>query len=87
MLAVVAPVFHEYVYGAVPPVADTVAVPSADPKHVASVLLQVGSNGADGPPTVALHVVEHPLASVTVTLYVPALRPLMPAVVAPVFHR
>jgi hypothetical protein len=36
---------------------------------------------------VALHAVEHPLESVTVTEYVPAVPAVILGVVAPVFHR
>ena len=48
MLAVVAPLLQEYVYGAVPPVVVALAVPSAAPKHVASVLVQVADSDPAG---------------------------------------
>ena len=48
-------------------------------------LLEVADN-AVGSVTVALDVVVHPLASVTVTVYVPATSPLAVAVVAALLH-
>ena len=40
-LAVVAPLLHKYVYGAVPPVAVTLAVPVVVPWHATGVFVQV----------------------------------------------
>jgi hypothetical protein len=52
-------------YGVVPPVAVTVTVPFDPPLHVTLVLVDEATNTA-GCVTVALIVVEQPLASVTV---------------------
>ena len=67
--------FQLYVYGAVPPKAEAIAEPFAAPQ-VASL---VASILAVGPPMsliVADAVDEHPLASVMVTVYVPAANPV-----------
>ena len=72
-------------YGAAPPVAVTNPVPSFEPLHVTSEKLIVKV----GPPMVlitAVAVSEHPLASVIVTEYVPAMTPVIEAVVAELLH-
>jgi hypothetical protein len=67
---VVAPVFHAYVYGEVPPEGDAVRV-AEDPLHTVPERLTVTDGGAftvNVPDPEA----EHPFESVTVTVYVPA---------------
>ena len=83
--AVVAPVFQEYVKGAVPPDAVTVAAPFASPKHNGSVPVILATNRG-GSTSVMVKVVSQLLESVTVTVYVPAVNPEIVAVVAPVFQ-
>jgi hypothetical protein len=75
-------VFHENKYGRVPPEAVTVALPVDWPKHNTSVWLVIATtNGLAGSVIVALAVAVQPRESVTVTIYVPADRLLMVAVV------
>jgi len=69
----------------VPPLTATVADPSVPPLHNGSVILDVITNC--GPwLIVALEVAVHPLASVTVAVYVPAVIFEILAVKSPVFH-
>src|SRR6188474_327265 len=86
MSSVVAPLLHAKVYGAVPPL----TVRSTEPLLAAHAAASVGTAPATrvlpGCATVALAVCVQPLASVMVTLYVPAPRPLMSSVVAPLLH-
>jgi len=63
------------VYGAVPPEAEAVAEPFAAP-HVASVVASILTVGSPRSLIVAVAVDEHPLASVIVTVYVPASSPV-----------
>ena len=65
-----------------PPVADAVAPPSDNPLHVTLLSTTAEADNTDGSVTVALLVDVQPLLSVTVTVYVPALTPLIDAVVA-----
>ena len=66
----------------VPPFALTVAVPSVPALQLTLVLVTVDVNAA-GSFTVVFAVVEHPLASVMVTVYVPADRLFAAAPVPP----
>ena len=60
-----------------PPVAVTVAEPVAPPKQSTFVCaVIVAANAAAGSVMVTVAVVVHPPASVTVTVYVPAARPV-----------
>ena len=78
-VVVVAPVFQKYVYGDVPPLTNTATLP-LDCPHVSlfPVTLHIGALGVV---KVTLHTVVQPLASDTVTLYVPAPKLLAVAVV------
>jgi hypothetical protein len=70
-------VFHTYVYGDVPPLAETAALPSLPPKQLTFVLEEiVADKAADGSVMVTVAVVLQFLLSVTVTVYVPAESPL-----------
>jgi hypothetical protein len=71
-VAVVAPLLHKKVYGAIPPATVTVALPLQIPAPVALLLTVAVGTGPARFATVAVPVAEHPLASVAVTLYVPA---------------
>ena len=64
-----------------PPVGETVALPSLPPKQLTSVFEGVGTFNTVGCPMVTPCVAVQPLLSVAVTLYVPAERPLTLAVV------
>jgi len=66
-LLVVLLLLHKYVYGAVPPEAPRVAVPSLFPKQTAFVVATVDVS-AVGSPTTPVAVAVQPLLSVTVTL-------------------
>ena len=82
MLAVVAALLHEYVYGAVPPVALAVAEPLFPPLQLMFVFTTELATTAEGSVMVTLDVLVHEFASDTVTVYVPAVTPVMLAVVA-----
>ena len=75
MLAVVAALLHKYVYVGVPPVAVTVAVPLQTPQ--AAAVEETLHVNAAGCVMVTEHVVVHPLAEVTVAVYVPAANPVL----------
>jgi hypothetical protein len=81
---VVAPLLQIKLYGNAPPSGVTVAVPFVAP-HVVAVEAAVAVG-----PGVSIMIDEpdavHPVASVTVTMYVPATKPLMDDVVAPLFQ-
>ena len=64
-------------YGEVPPLAVTVAVPLLYDGHVASVLV-ADADIAVGSETVIVVVAEHPLTSVTVYVYVPTVTVKVP---------
>jgi hypothetical protein len=68
MAVCIGELFHEYVYGAVPPAGIAVAVPVELPKQFTLVWLVVAVSAAAGWVTVAFAVVVHPLLSVTVTV-------------------
>ena len=75
---------HEYVYGVVPPVAVTVALPVLAPLHKTSVKDEMEVLIPDEFATVTAAFTLHPFESKTVTVYVPALILLIVAVVPPV---
>ena len=72
-------------YGAVPPETVVFAVPSQEPAQLASFEVALAVNVA-GSLMVAEAVAVHPFASVTVSVYDPAHKLLMFAVVAPLFQ-
>ena len=86
IVAVVAPVFHKYEYPAVPFDANEVAEPVEAPLHRILVVEGIDTANKVGCVIVAVFDVVHPLASVAVTVYVPAVRLLIVADVDPVFH-
>ena len=61
-----APVLHAYVYSVVPPVTDTVAVPSQSPLHVTSVE-EIAAERREGSVTGIAIVSSQPVASVIIT--------------------
>ena len=65
--AVLCPLLHKYEYGSVPPITDTVAVPSLNPLQLITVIVSVLANTA-GCVTVVLMLAVQPLASVTLKL-------------------
>ena len=73
-------------YGAVPPVGVKFILPVLAPKHNTS-LGNAFKLRAFGAITVALIVVLQVFASVTVTVYVPALKLLMSCENEPLFHK
>ena len=73
---------HAYVYGAVPPEAVTEATPVQLPLHSTFVCDPVVVK-AGGCVMLKVRVVVHPFASVTVTVYVPAQRPVVDEPVPP----
>jgi hypothetical protein len=87
IVADVDPVFHKYEYPAVPFDATEVAEPVKAPLHNTFVVDGIDIANKLGCVIVALVDVVHPFASVAVTVYVPATRLLIVAVVAPVFHK
>ena len=72
--SVVAPFDQRYVYAVVPPDTDKLAAPVELPKQRTFVPDIEAVSAAAGCVIVTLAVVVHPLASVIVTLYVPAVR-------------
>ena len=70
-----------------PPVADAVAPPSDNPLHVTLLSTTAEADNTAGSVTVLLAVAVQPFASVTVTVYVPALTPVIDAVVAALLHK
>ena len=85
MVAVVAPLLQAYVYGAVPTLTVVFADPSQEPAQLASFEVALAVNVA-GSLMVTEEVAVHPFASVTVSVYDPAHRLLMFAVVAPLLQ-
>ncbi len=75
-VGVVCPLFQRYVYAPVPPLGVAVAVPFAPPLQDTFVPVTVTVTPVAGWVIMALEVVVQPFASVTVTVYVPALRPV-----------
>jgi hypothetical protein len=72
LVVCVGEVFHEYEYCGVPPVTVTSTLPSVPPKHEISVTETVAASTLFSV-MVTEPVLIHPLASVTVTVYPPAL--------------
>ena len=72
-------------YGAVPPIGVAVASPFANP-HVGAVVSAAVQVGPAISVNVATQVVVQPLSSVTVTVYIPAAKPLAVAVVWALLH-
>ncbi len=70
-------------YGEVPPEAVTVAVPSLAPKADAAVAVADADTAAAGWVTVNVREAVHELASVTVTVWLPAANPVLVADVPP----
>jgi hypothetical protein len=69
------------------PAAVAVAVPVLPPLQVTLVPATVADKVQPGCPTVLAHVAVQLFASVTVTVYVPAINPVIVAVVAALLHR
>ena len=86
MLAVVAELLQAKMYGAVPPAPLAVADPLLPPLQLTFVFATVDATNAVGSVIVVLDVVVQLFASVTVTVYVPATRPLAVADVAELLH-
>jgi len=72
-----------YVYEPVPPVAVTTAIPSVLELHNGLLLAVIVAFNTAGSVNVTFAVVVHPFASVTVTVYEPAAKPLAVAEVPP----
>ena len=86
-VAVVAEFDHTYVYAGVPPVADATSSPFDPPLiNTLAFIVDVDTNIVGSVITTELVDVA-PLASVTVTLYVPATNPVIVAVVAEFDHK
>ena len=83
MEVVVAPVDHEYVYGAVPPAALAFAPPLLPPLHKSLLVIVAVAESDAGWVMVMDAVLEQLLASFTVTVNVPAVILLIAEVVAP----
>ena len=66
--AVVFPLLHKYVYGAVPPLATTAAEPVDAPLHVTFVPLQVATNNVGCEILLTIYINEQPFESVIATL-------------------
>ena len=77
------PGLQEYVNGPTPPLTPTVAVPSFPPLQETGVELAVALKLQGIEFTVVVAVAIQPFASVTVTAYVPAPRPVIVCVVCP----
>jgi hypothetical protein len=85
IVGVVAPLLHKYVYTPLPPLTVAITVPFANP-HVVSVDIIVQA-GAVLPFILTEHDVVHPFESVTTTLYVPDVKPVIVCVVIPLLHK
>ena len=70
-----------------PPLAVTVAEPVEAPKHPTLVELHNAATAEAGWVTIDSQVAVQPLASVTVTVYVPAANPLIDDDIAVVLHK
>lgn len=84
MVAPLAPVFQVNVLLPVPPLAETVMLPLDDPQDALLTVPVIAI--AAGAVSVKFCVLVQPFASVAVTVYVPAVRLLMLAPLAPVFQ-
>jgi hypothetical protein len=69
------------VNGAVPPTTVRLILPLLTPAQVAFTLVAVADSATAGSVMIAVAVLIHPFASVTVTVYVPAAKPVAVAVV------
>jgi hypothetical protein len=87
ILAVVAVLLHIYVYAIVPPVALAVAPPSLKPLQLTLLSNCVEATNTAGSVTVTDALSVQPSLSVIVTEYVPAITPVMLAVVAVLLHK
>jgi hypothetical protein len=85
-VAPVAELLHKYVFVPVPPVALTVAEPVDAPLHKTFTCDEIVAETAVGWVNVELAVAVNPPVAVTVTVYVPAARPVMAADVAPLLQ-
>ena len=72
MSSVVAPLLHKYVYAPVPPLTVKFMAPVLLPLHATPVTAAAATCIAEGCEIVALMLVELPLESVIVSVYVPA---------------
>jgi hypothetical protein len=81
--SVIAPFDQLYEYGAVPPDTVKLAAPVEFPKHNTFVPVMLAVSAEAGCVIVTLAVVVHPLASVTVTEYVPAVNDDRSSVITP----
>ena len=77
---------HKYVYGDVPPATPKSIAPVLFPLHVKLVELTMLGVNTVGSVIVALAVAIHPLASVTVTVYTPANKPVVSILCPPCGH-
>ena len=84
--SVVAALLHAKVYGDVPPDPLAVADPFDKPLQVTFTFATVDAANTAGSVMVTLEVVVQELASDTVTVYVPAVTPVILAVVAELLH-
>ena len=89
LAAVVLPFDQRKLYGVVPLAGTAVAAPLLPPAQLTFTLVAEPESvqGTQLLPTVTVAIVVQRLASVTVTVYVPEFKLLMPLVVAPVFQR
>src|SRR5678810_973429 len=83
---VVAPLLHTYVNGAVPPMTVRSIDPVEVPLQFALTCVSVNTMAAGSVIGILFNACVHPLASVTVTLYVPAGILVRSWVVAPLLH-
>ena len=67
--------FQLTLYGAVPPFAETIAVPEAPPKHRTGVGVAVEAIGVGAVIRIGLITKLHPFTSLTVTAYDPVANP------------
>ena len=72
---------HANVKGEVPPLIVALTAPFAAPPQVAGTMVPLIANAAAGCVTITVRVLEQPLASVTVQVHVPAVRPVALATV------
>ena len=87
MVAVVAPLLQTNVIVPVPPLPEAVRLPSLPPLHVALLFTVIEAiTDVAGSIIVTSSVPSHPLLSVAVTVYVPAVKLEIVSVVAPVVH-
>ena len=85
MLEVVAPLLHRKLKGIVPPLTIAAASPSEAPGQIVSVAMTM-TDMEGGAVITVVPVAVQPLASVAVTLYAPAVRPLIVWLVLPLLQ-